>query len=200
MTDYLSDEKKRLELASNIASEVGHELGNPLAVIRGYLQLIKKKSNPDIQNYLTICLKELDYITLLYQSFITLVRNNPASLQEQDLNYLIKNLIKLLNSYLYKHKAAIQIKAASDLPLFNCRTQDIYTLLLDIIHPNLRPDNELIIKTSSQNKYILIEIKQNTTIINSFSCFQILHDLRATLRKTENSITVFLPLSKTEQK
>ena len=200
MTEHLLTDKKRLELASNIASEVGHELGNPLAVIRGYLQLIKKKVNPDMQNYLTICLKELDHITLLCQSFITLVRNNPASAQEQDLNYLIKNLTELLNSYLHKNNSTIQIEAETDLPTFKCSTQDIYALLLDIIHPNLRPDNELIIKTSYQNKYILIEIKQNTTIINSFSCFQILHDLRATLRKTKNSIIIFLPLSQTEQK
>lgn len=197
MTDYLANEKKRLELASNIASEVGHDLGNPLAVIRGYLQLIKKKSNPDIQNHLTICLKELDNITLLYQSFITLVRNNPADSQKQDLNYLIKTLINLLKSYLHKTNSAIQTELEADLPLFDCRAQDIYTLLLDILHPNLKPDSELIIRTSYQNKNILIEIKQNKTIINSFSCFQVLHDLKATLRKTEDSITVFFHLTKT---
>ncbi|WP_150265317.1 sensor histidine kinase [Paenibacillus tepidiphilus] len=65
---------EKMEIISELAASVAHEVRNPLQVTRGFLQLLSEKSSGDEKSYLTMALSELDRAASIITDFLTFAK------------------------------------------------------------------------------------------------------------------------------
>ncbi|WP_246187872.1 sensor histidine kinase [Paenibacillus tengchongensis] len=65
---------EKMEIISELAASVAHEVRNPLQVTRGFLQLLSEKSSGDEKSYLTMALSELDRAAGIITDFLTFAK------------------------------------------------------------------------------------------------------------------------------
>ncbi|MFD1909552.1 histidine kinase dimerization/phospho-acceptor domain-containing protein [Paenibacillus rhizoplanae] len=63
-----------MEIISELAASVAHEVRNPLQVTRGFLQLLSEKSSGDEERYLSMALSELDRAASIITDFLTFAK------------------------------------------------------------------------------------------------------------------------------
>ena len=88
---------ERLNVIGQVAAGLAHEVRNPMTTIRGFLQLLQKKTDLlTYKSYFDLMIEELDRTNSLITDFLSLAKNKPAELKRQCLNELIANLFPLL--------------------------------------------------------------------------------------------------------
>ncbi|NMO95209.1 sensor histidine kinase [Paenibacillus lemnae] len=65
---------EKMEIISELAASVAHEVRNPLQVTRGFIQLISGKSKPSEREYLHLALVELDRASGIITDFLTFAK------------------------------------------------------------------------------------------------------------------------------
>ncbi len=65
---------EKMEIISELAASVAHEVRNPLQVTRGFLQLLSEKSSGDERRYLFMALSELDRASNIITDFLTFAK------------------------------------------------------------------------------------------------------------------------------
>lgn len=65
---------EKLEMISELAASVAHEVRNPLQVTRGFLQLMGSKAEIKDRNYLNLALEELDRASAIITDFLTFAK------------------------------------------------------------------------------------------------------------------------------
>ncbi|OZB90798.1 sensor histidine kinase [Paenibacillus sp. XY044] len=65
---------EKMEIISELAASVAHEVRNPLQVTRGFLQLLQEKSRDREKEYLRLALEELDRASGIITDFLTFAK------------------------------------------------------------------------------------------------------------------------------
>ncbi|GAB6991594.1 sensor histidine kinase [Paenibacillus pini] len=65
---------EKMEIISELAASVAHEVRNPLQVTRGFLQLLQEKSKDKEKEYLTLALEELGRASNIITDFLTFAK------------------------------------------------------------------------------------------------------------------------------
>lgn len=68
------DNVERLSLVGQMAAGITHEIRNPMAVVRGFLQLMREKSPEDLHSYYHIVMEELDRANSIINDFLSLAQ------------------------------------------------------------------------------------------------------------------------------
>ena len=91
---------ERLAAVGELASGVGHELRNPLNVIRNCAYLLKtylsEKADKEILNTLETLEKQVDTANKIVTDLMDFTRVDPASPQLTDLHYLVKESLSAI--------------------------------------------------------------------------------------------------------
>lgn len=89
-------EAEKQALAGRIAAGIAHEIRNPLTTVRGYLQLLKDKTNTEVSQLFTdILIPEIDRANKIISDFLSIAKPSSSSRQ-------MINLHKFLKEYLGK--------------------------------------------------------------------------------------------------
>jgi len=101
---------ERLNVVSQLAASIAHEVRNPMTSIKGFMQLLKEDSNlnPNQKYYIQISLDELDRTEAIINEYLSLARpvghqNEPVNLSNE-----IKSTIDLFTSFTNVHNIEIQ--------------------------------------------------------------------------------------------
>ncbi|MDO3412642.1 ATP-binding protein [Saccharibacillus sp. CPCC 101409] len=86
----------RLSMIGQLAAGVTHEIRNPMAVVRGYLQLLQHKTPSEFSHYYTIVLEELDRAAGIIDDFLSLARTKPELSDVRTLPSVIEEIQPLL--------------------------------------------------------------------------------------------------------
>ncbi|MDQ0193941.1 sensor histidine kinase [Paenibacillus wynnii] len=65
---------EKVQIISELAASVAHEVRNPLQVTRGFLQLLSEKSSGDEKEYMSMALSELDRASNIITDFLTFAK------------------------------------------------------------------------------------------------------------------------------
>ncbi|WP_339320742.1 ATP-binding protein [Paenibacillus sp. FSL R10-2734] len=68
------ERSEKMEIISELAASVAHEVRNPLQVTRGFLQLLSEKSVSEEQIYMSMALSELDRASNIITDFLTFAK------------------------------------------------------------------------------------------------------------------------------
>jgi two-component system sensor histidine kinase PilS (NtrC family) len=94
------------ELSSNIA----HEIRNPLAALKGSIEILKEDSVP--RNYkerlMEIALNEMDRLDRIITDFLTYSRPAPPEFKRFDLHELLDDTIELIKNIEHKDNVSIE--------------------------------------------------------------------------------------------
>jgi len=112
--------RERFDSVVQLASEVAHELGNPLNSMGIHLQLIQRSLNilelPDnIKNSLNICQNEVQRLDEIIQHFLQAVRPKELCLKKGNVVPILENVISLLQPQLKSLNISVDINVQSNL-------------------------------------------------------------------------------------
>jgi PAS domain S-box-containing protein len=123
---------ERLSLVGQMAASITHEIRNPMAVIRGFVQLIQERSPKSQFEYFRIVMEELDRANMIISDFLSLAQNRELTMELSSLHDIIEELIPLLNADANLRGQTIKVSFCDDLPLIMLNNREIKQLLLNI--------------------------------------------------------------------
>lgn len=171
VTDKRNFEKEifrldRLNLVGEMAASIGHEIRNPMTTVRGYLQLLQKKSVfVDYQGQFGVMIEELDRANQIISEFLSLAKNKSVDKKVNNLNMIINALMPLIHADAIMENKTILVNL-SEIPDLLLDEKEIRQLLLNLVRNGLEampPGGELVIRTFMENKKVVLAVKDNGT-------------------------------------
>ncbi|MGZ7443374.1 two-component system sensor histidine kinase NtrB [Paenibacillus sp. TH7-28] len=123
---------ERMSLVGQMAAGITHELRNPMAVVRGFLQLMREKSPSNLDHYYRIVLEELDRANGIINDFLSLAQNRPVENEQCNLHDIIMELTPLLWADANLRGQTIEVKLDEQVPALLLNVKEIKQLLLNL--------------------------------------------------------------------
>ncbi|WP_139995868.1 two-component system sensor histidine kinase NtrB [Paenibacillus paridis] len=161
---HLQDEvgrMERLSLVGQMAASITHEIRNPMAVIRGFVQLIQERSEKNQGEYFQIIIDELDRANMIISDFLSLAQNRVLKMEPTSLHAIIHELIPLLMADANLRGQTIEVSLAESIPLLMLNDREIKQLFLNIARNGMEAMGDhgtLRIKTVSFGEKIELRI------------------------------------------
>lgn len=108
-------QSEKMEILSELAASVAHEVRNPLQVTRGFLQLLSGKTGTKEQEYLNLALTELDRASEIITDFLTFAKPELDEIQALDVADELRHIEGILMPMATMHGGAIELDVNSDL-------------------------------------------------------------------------------------
>ncbi|MBB3150943.1 signal transduction histidine kinase [Paenibacillus endophyticus] len=132
---HLQDEvgrMERLSLVGQMAASITHEIRNPMAVIRGFVQLIQERSPKSHEEYFRIVIEELDRANMIISDFLSLAQNRALIMEPSSLHDIINELVPLLNADANLRGQLLEVSLCEDMPLLMMNNREIKQLFLNL--------------------------------------------------------------------
>lgn len=123
---------ERLSLVGQMAASITHEIRNPMAVVRGFLQLMKEKSPEELDHYYRIVMEELDRANGIINDFLSLAQNRVQEKEECHLHDIIHELSPLLWADANLRGQSIELKLGTSIPNLMLNPKEIKQLILNL--------------------------------------------------------------------
>ncbi len=160
----MEKEMKRLSqlyTVGEMATVSGYEVRNPLASVRGFLQLLQDSGDFVRYNrYFGAMLEELDRTNLIISEFLLQARNKIIDLQLKDLNRVIKGLYPLLKADAVTGDKTVTLEL-EEIPEIFLNKREIRQLIINLVHNRLEatpPGGEVKISTWWQDDEVILEV------------------------------------------
>lgn len=122
----------RLSLVGQMAAGITHEIRNPMAVVRGFLQLMREKSPSSLDHYYRIVMEELDRANHIINDFLSLAQNRTVTMELCGLHDIIKELTPLLWADANLRGQSIEVKVDEGVPELRLNRKEIKQLILNL--------------------------------------------------------------------
>lgn len=136
------DNVDRLSLVGQMAASITHEVRNPMAVVRGFLQLMQEKSPESMDHYYRIVLEELDRANSIINDFLSLAQNRVAEKEESQLHDIIHELSPLLWADANLRGQSIELMLAHDVPKLHLNSKEIKQVVLNLARNGMEAMSE----------------------------------------------------------
>lgn len=123
---------ERLSLVGQMAASITHEIRNPMAVIRGFIQLMKERSPDHQREYFRIVMEELDRANAIISDFLSLAQNRIVHKEKTSLNDIVNELVQLLWAEANLRGQTIEVELDERLPLLELNDKEIKQLILNL--------------------------------------------------------------------
>ena len=126
------DHVERLTLVGQMAAGITHEIRNPMAVVRGFLQLMREKSPDDLDSYYQIVMEELDRANGIINDFLSLAQSRISYKEVVQLHHIIEELNPLLWADANLRGQSVELSLSPSLPLLELNVREIKQLILNL--------------------------------------------------------------------
>ncbi|MDD3654950.1 MAG: ATP-binding protein [Desulfotomaculaceae bacterium] len=125
---------EKLALLGQLATEMVHEIRNPLTTINGFLQLLQRdlKGTPG-EEYINLMLTEMVRVNGLIKQFLQLSRPGYSKRKLYSLNELMNDIFLLVESEALHRKLDIRLVTAPDIPPILGDNEQLKQAFLNII-------------------------------------------------------------------
>ncbi|NLM20925.1 MAG: PAS domain S-box protein [Peptococcaceae bacterium] len=151
----------RLNLIGEMAAGISHEVRNPMAAVRGFLQILQtKKDLTPYQHYFNTMIEELDRANNIISEFLSIGRNTPTNMKEEDLNAIIESLKPLIEADGYATDHYLQVELAP-VPKILLNNKEIRQMILNLVRNGFEAmpaGGTLTIKTLYQDQKVILAI------------------------------------------
>ncbi|HZG58721.1 ATP-binding protein [Paenibacillus sp.] len=92
---------EKMEVVSHLAASVSHEVRNPLAAVKGFLQLIRERDLPDarVRRYVDLSLDEIDRADDIIQCYLTFAKPSIGSVESLNVKEQVDRTLQLLTPF-----------------------------------------------------------------------------------------------------
>jgi len=151
---------ERLKLVGQMAASIAHEIRNPLATIRGFVQLLQKERETG-KEYYNIIIEELDRANSIISDFLSLSKNRIVEMEEYNLNDIIKELYPIFLAETNIRAQYIDLDLDQQLPKLRLNKKEIKQLLLNLIRnatEAMGQGGKITISTKKEEEVMLLKI------------------------------------------
>ncbi len=152
---------EQLSLVGKMAASITHEIRNPMAVVRGFLQLMKEKSPPSLDHYYLIVMEELDRANTIINDFLALAQNRVVEKELGDLDAVVNELLPLMWADANLRGQSIVFHSHGNLPRMGMNSREIKQLILNLARNGMEAmgdSGEMTIETDLVNNEIVMRI------------------------------------------
>lgn len=149
---------ERITLIGEMAAGVAHEIRNPMTVVKGYIQMLSLKAEPEKAEQFKIVLEELDRINSIVTDFLSLARNKNTEKSKYNLNNIIKNLFPLLSADAAKYDIEVKVDIDETVPYILLNEKEIIQLILNLCRNGIeaiQQNGQVVIKTQYNEEGIV---------------------------------------------
>lgn len=156
---------EKMNVVSQLAASVAHEVRNPLTTVNGFLQLIIRDDNiTDKQrNYIDITLSELNRAQSIINDYLSLAKPNNSSTQLVNISEELSKTVELMTSY--TNIQSIEVETFIEDSLYiNGNKDEIKQVLINIIKNAIEAignDGLLQVNAFSKDQDIIVKITDN---------------------------------------
>ena len=144
--------------------KITHEIKNPLAVCKGYLDMLNTNNLEQCNKYVPIIKEEIDRTLLLLQDFLS-VNKIKLDIDILDINLLLEESLNSLHTLLKERKIKLEFNEEDEIYIngdYNRLLQVIINMIKNSIEALENKNNGIIsIKTNVDSKYVYIYFKDN---------------------------------------
>jgi PAS domain S-box-containing protein len=160
---------EKLASLGRMISGIAHELNNPLAVVKGYLELIlaRHELTEATRTDLLKVVQESNRAAKLVNKFLTFTREETQQREPVNLNELIRHLIDL-RQFEFRHaEVELELDLQPDLPATQANADQMQQILVNLVTNALQamqplpPPHRLTLRTTRNNKLILVAVEDN---------------------------------------
>nr|WP_254052679.1 HAMP domain-containing sensor histidine kinase [Bacillus sp. V59.32b] len=90
---------EKMNVVSELAASVAHEIRNPLTVVRGFIQLMKDDESAMNKEYMQLVLSELARAESIIADYLDLAKQNSEKREIFQVSSLIKDVMNVMKSY-----------------------------------------------------------------------------------------------------
>lgn len=128
----------RLKLIAQMAAGISHEMRNPLTVIKGFLQMLERKSQfAEYKTYFQTMFEEIDRCNLIITEFISLAKSRTSNMEKKSLNSILCSLYPLMLVDAFQDNKDIILKKGN-IPCLALDEKEIRHLILNLVSNGLQ--------------------------------------------------------------
>lgn len=105
------ERSEKLNLISELAASVAHEVRNPLTVVRGFVQLLREETSPKNHEYIKLVLTELDRAEWIISDYLNLAKPQGDVMSRVELTHIVSETTVLMSSYALMNGVEIVTRA-----------------------------------------------------------------------------------------
>jgi PAS domain S-box-containing protein len=132
-TEELLRNSEKLSLIGELAAGVAHEIRNPLASLRGFVQLMSEEKSSKYSAYYDIMLEELDRINFIVTELLMLGKPQADHYKMKDPRMLVEDVIALFGPEALLHNVEIFADYEENLPNIKCEETQIKQVFLNLM-------------------------------------------------------------------
>lgn len=128
-------DSERLSVIGELMASLAHELRNPLASIRGSVDILKKQASEPEQSgeFFQILVNETERMSGVVENYLALARRSKGTDVEYDITGIIRNTSILLTSRARRDQIAIQCDIPKDAVIIKGDPNDLRQILVNLI-------------------------------------------------------------------
>lgn len=124
LTEYLYEnvllrtemqKSEKLNIVSELAASVAHEVRNPLTVVRGFIQLLESTEDVKNREYMRLVLTELDRAEQIISDYLNLARPQIEKKEPVHLSSQLIEMTTLMSSFAAMRGVYLQVEIAENL-------------------------------------------------------------------------------------
>ena len=145
--------------------QITHEIKNPIAVCKGYLDMFDKNNPKHFQKYIPILKDEINRTLLLLEDFLAM---NKVKINKDiiDINLLIEEVIKNINMLCNKNNIKLKVNIIDDDIYINADYNRLTQVLINLLKNSIEAipkdkKGSIIINEKLKNKQLTITIEDN---------------------------------------
>ncbi|MFC3748845.1 ATP-binding protein [Paenibacillus sp. GCM10012306] len=154
---------EKMEIISELAASVAHEVRNPLQVTRGFLQILGERSGKKEKEYLQMAVAELDRASLIITDFLTFAKPSMETVVQLDVSAELRHVSGILLPLAHMQGGEIELKLEPCLPVLGSSSkfkQAFINIIKNSIEA-LRENGMIVITAWRSGNQILISVKDN---------------------------------------
>lgn len=159
-----------LDLIGQMAAGISHEIRNPMATVRGFLQLLKLDNDLGKQeHYFDIMIEELDRANSIITEFLSMGNTKTSDMELRDLNAIIIDMTPLMEVDAVTQNKMIEVQT-EDVPQLLLNHNEIRQLVMNIYRNGLEAMEEgetLLIRTFKEDNSVVLAVRDQGKGISS---------------------------------
>ncbi|MFC4809946.1 ATP-binding protein [Paenibacillus sp. GCM10023250] len=155
---------ERLSLVGQMAASITHEIRNPMAVIRGFVQLMRERSPDHQKEYYRIVMDELDRANSIISDFLSLAQNRVIEKDSQSLHDIINEILPLLWADANMRGQSLELKLADGIPKLLLNEKEMKQLILNLARNGMEAMDQhgvLVLETHTHEDYVELRVIDN---------------------------------------
>lgn len=128
-------QSQKLESMGTLASGVAHEINNPVMGIMNYAQLIQDGLAPgdELAGFAAEISKETDRVTTIVKDLLSFARHDDSPRSPARMCSIVESTMSLIRALLRQDQITLDVHVPEDLPLIECRSQQIQQIIMNLL-------------------------------------------------------------------